>query len=303
MIFSELYGAYYNAVAGILKEAIEKPIDKKKIRELAEKSAFSESVLTIEPSLTGGRWQLLKKDGTTPIEHVPEMPLTALQKRWLCSISKDPRIKLFTDEDLGYEDEEPLFRPEDTYIFDKYLDGDPYDDEDYVKNFRLILSAIKENCPLSIKTENRKGNVSEWIILPDHLEYSEKDDKFRLMGRGSRHGSVVNLGRILGCERYEGEFRACSEGRIETVIRSLEFHLTDERNALERVLMHFAHLEKQVERLEGRRYKVSLKYDKDDETEMVIRVLSFGPMIKVTGPGHFIDLIKDRLYKQKRYML
>ncbi len=42
-------------------------------------------------------------------------------------------------------------------------------------------------------------------------------------------------------------------------------------------------------------------YDKDDETEMVIRILSFGPMIKVVQPEHFINLIKERLRKQKSW--
>ena len=44
---------------------------------------------------------------------------------------------------------------------------------------------------------------------------------------------------------------------------------------------------------------ITVYYDKDDETEMVIRVLSFGPMIKVTAPVHFIELIKKRLMEQK----
>lgn len=47
------------------------------------------------------------------------------------------------------------------------------------------------------------------------------------------------------------------------------------------------------------RYTVTVHYDKEDETEMVIRVLSFGPMLRVTGPQHFIDLIKQRLTDQK----
>ena len=38
---------------------------------------------------------------------------------------------------------------------------------------------------------------------------------------------------------------------------------------------------------------------KDDETEIVIRILSFSQMVKVVEPNSFIDLIKDRLLKQK----
>lgn len=75
--------------------------------------------------------------------------------------------------------------------------------------------------------------------------------------------------------------------------------LTDRRNALERVLLHFAHFEKQAEKLEEDRYRITIFYEKEDETELVIRILSFGPMVKVTSPQHFVDLIKQRLLAQK----
>ena len=80
----------------------------------------------------------------------------------------------------------------------------------------------------------------------------------------------------------------------------VEFELTDVRNALERVMMHFAHFEKQAEKMEENRYLVKITYDRDDETELLIRILSFGPMIKVVGPETFVELMKERLLKQKR---
>ena len=73
------------------------------------------------------------------------------------------------------------------------------------------------------------------------------------------------------------------------------FELVDERNALERALMHFAHFRKQAERTADDRYRVTVYYDREDETEMVIRVLSFGPMVRVTEPRRFEGLIKQRL--------
>ena len=78
------------------------------------------------------------------------------------------------------------------------------------------------------------------------------------------------------------------------------FELADYRNALERVLMHFAHFEKQAERIDDKKYRITVHYDKDDETELVIRILSFGPLIRVVEPGHFINLIRERLIQQKR---
>ncbi len=136
-------------------------------------------------------------------------------------------------------------------------------------------------------------------VLPKYLEYSEKDDKFRLFGLGRRMGGTINLGRITRCERCAEEGAASFSRRVPPKTRSVVFELVDERNALERALLHFAHFEKQAERLEGNRYRVTVNYNKDDETEMVIRILSFGPMIKVTAPGHFVDLIKKRLRSQK----
>ena len=81
--------------------------------------------------------------------------------------------------------------------------------------------------------------------------------------------------------------------------RKVIFELIDERNALERVLIHFAHFEKQAEKIGDKKYKVTLYYDKEDEIEILIRVLSFGQMIRVVQPTAFINLIKNRLSAQK----
>ncbi len=210
MIFSELYGAYYRAVAEIIKTALDHPLQKDEMRRLVERYAFHESILYIEPAMTEEKWQLIRQDGTTPIKVPPTMPLTLLQKQWLKAISLDPRIRLFQDESMEFEDVAPLFTPEDIYIFDKYLDGDNYTDETYRKNFRMILDAIKNQYPLMIDTANRKGEATHRVMLPQYLEYSEKDDKFRVHGLGRRFGETVNLGRILKCERYTEKLRTMS---------------------------------------------------------------------------------------------
>lgn len=299
MIFSELYSAYYNAVAGILTKAIDHPLKKGELHEIVQKNAFGESILNIEPALLDERWQLLLQDGSTTIKNKPTMPLTLLQKRWLKAIYADPRIKLFTDENFPFGDVEPLFTADDISVFDKYSDGDPFEDERYIKTFRLILHAIKSGQPLSIDTQNRKGTITHMVVKPERLEYSEKDDKFRLFSSGCRYGGTVNLGRIVCCKPYLKPFSVDLHYKMLSQIKTVEFELVDERNALERVLLHFAHFEKQAERLEENKYKVTVKYEKDDETEMVIRILSFGPMVKVTAPQHFVDLIKERLISQK----
>ena len=299
MIFSELYSAYYNAVARILKEACAHPLSRAELRKIVEQEAFAESLLNIEPAILDERWQLLNADGTTPVRHAPSMPLTLLQRRWLKAISLDPRIRLFQDPVYEDPDVEPLFRPEDAEVFDRYADGDPYGDENYIRHFRIILDAVRDRAPLKIESVSPKGKVNRYILTPEHLEYSEKDDKFRLAGYGFHH-LFVNLARITRCERFTGAVRY-SEERVEPPEkRTVELELTNERNALERVLMHFAHFEKQAERLDGDRYRILITYSREDETEMLIRILAFGPMVKVASPEAFTELVRERLARQKR---
>ncbi|MBO6157858.1 MAG: WYL domain-containing protein [Firmicutes bacterium] len=299
MIFSELYSAYYNTVASVLKTAVRRPLKKNELREVIEQHAFGESVLNIEPALSEERWQLIRSDGSTPLKHPPSMPMTTLEKRWLKAIFADPRIRLFTDETDLLPDVEPLFKASDYSVFDKYLDGDPYEDEAYIKTFRRILDAIEKRYPLSIDATNRRGNIVHMVMMPEYLEYSEKDDKFRLIGSGWRHKRTLNLARIAHCQPYTKPFEANPGKAIQPRMCKVEFELIDRRKALERVLLHFAHFEKQAEKIDADRYRVTVSYDKDDETEMVIRILSFGPMIKVTSPQEFAAQIKERLLSQK----
>ena len=179
MFFSELYGAYYTAVAKIIKRAIESPLSSNEIRAIIEENAFGESAMTIESSLINEKWQLITKDGNTPILNVPTLPLTNLEKRWIKAISLDPRVKLFTEDFSDLEDVDPLFTSEDIYVFDKYVDGDPYEDERYRQNFKRILDAIQKKYPLKIKSRTRAGRELYVVLMPEYLEYSEKDDKFR----------------------------------------------------------------------------------------------------------------------------
>jgi len=298
MIFNEIYSAYYNAVAKIITSIINGNCDERTVNKIISDNAFGESMLTVLPSLKTEKWQLVKSDMTTPLKYAPTMPLTLTQKRWLKAISLDPRIKLFGVEFKGLDDVEPLFTSEDYCVYDKYSDGDPFEDENYINRFRTILSAINEKAALEIKRVNRDGSTSFVTVMPQRLEYSEKDDKFRLISIGNRYSGIINLARIISC-------RKCSVSgftpRLPSMVskESLTLRIFDERNALERALLHFAHFEKQVERIDLNRYIVHLKYNKTDETEMVIRILSFGPMVEVVEPDDFKRLIIDRLKKQK----
>ena len=286
MIFSELYSAYYNTVAAILSAIIDGEHSEKELQKIVTDCAFGESVLTILPSLKSEKWQLMHSDMTTPLEHKPTTPLTTLQKRWLKAISLDPRVKLFGVEFPDLEDVEPLFTSADYTIYDQYGDGDPFEDEQYIRNFRIVLEAIRKRTHIKFDMTNRKGNMMFVRCRPLRLEYSEKDDKFRVVTAGWRAVSVVNLAKIRSCAHDIGYRRV--SGRERTGAHdTVTVKIRDERNAMERFMLHFAHFEKQAEKLDKKHYLVKIKYAHDEESEMVIRILSFGPMVEVLEPEPF----------------
>lgn len=295
MLFHEIYGSYYDAVAAVLREAVEGSLTPRRLTELVRRKAFNESLLTIPDGLRGGQWRLLHADLTTPIAQPPTMPLTLLQKRWLKALLLDPRIRLFAPDASGLEDVEPLFTPDMLVYYDRYSDGDDFADPGYVARFQTVLRALRERRGLYVCFDSPRRGETRLAVRPQYLEYSEKDDRFRLVALSGRGRWTINLGRLTHCALAEvsPEAPARAAGRA-----SVSFELTDTRKALERVLLHFSHLQKETERLDDDRYRVTLWYDPEDETELVIRVLSFGPVIRVTAPERFVGLLRERVLRQ-----
>lgn len=301
MIFSEVYGNYFNAVAAILARAVDGELSGKSLTVLASEKAFGESCMTIPANLSDGTWPLLNSDLTTPLVHAPSMPLTLLQKRWLKALLLDPRIRLFGPSEEGLEDVSPLFTPDMFVYYDRYRDGDPYEDGEYIRNFRVILTALREKRRVRVRFRSGKGNRQSWVITPQKLEYSPKDDKFRVISSFRGRADSINLARIKSAELLE----PCSEDDFRPFsfrMKTLVLELTDERNALERCMLHFSNLEKETEKLDDRHYRITLHYVQEDETELLIRILSFGPVLKVIEPESFAALIRERLRKQRALM-
>ncbi len=295
MLFHEVYGSYYQTVSLILKEAVKGTLTKKSMDALIRKYAFGESFLRIPDGLMGEQWRLMHKDLTTPLTEEPDVMLTELQKSWLKALLDDPRIQLFDPEPDGLDDVKPLFTQDMFVYYDRYTDGDDFLDASYIRNFRTILAALREEKDLHICYESEQGRNQHFRLTPHYLEYSEKDNRFRLYAAGEKRSWTLNLARISDCDLLDTETQMPLRAMKE---KSLNFELVDDRNALERVLLHFSHLRKETKRLDEKHYRVTLFYDSQDETEMVIRLLSFGPIIKVTGPPEMIQHLSKRIRKQ-----
>ena len=302
MLFSEIYSSYFNAVAQILGLATEGKLTGKALTEAIQEQAFEESVLVIPKALKSGRWPLLTRTFETPLLEKPTMPLTNLQKQWLKALLQDPRIGLFSPSTEGLEDVEPLYDPESVVFFDRYADGDPFQDRNYIRNFQTILQALREDGSVRIRYRAAGGNERRYDCRPIHLEYSGRDDKFRLIAEGWKRTLTLNLGRMITVERREtqetelGEFPEDGE-------KEMTLELTDERDAMRRAIISFSDLEKETVRLDEKHYRIHLWYRQEDETDLLIRVLSFGPVLRVTEPPELLDQVIARLRRQRDYSI
>ena len=301
MLFSEIYGSYFQTVAEVLAEACDGTLTERRMTELVREKAFAESALTIPSALKSEAWPLLDGEYRSVLRHKPTMPLTTLQRRWLKALLSDPRIALFAPDAAGLEDVDPLYAQDSFVFFDRYADGDPYEDPVYIQCFQTALKAIRENRKLRVRFHGRTGGRHSIVCIPCRLEYSSKDDKFRLLTAGTGRFGTVNMARLRSCELLE-PFDPKSAAPLQGHSEELVLLLHDERNGLERVLLHFSHFEKETVKLDDGLYRIRLRYDKDDETELLIRVLSFGPVLEVKAPAAFIHLIRSRIQKQSRYL-
>lgn len=316
-LFSEIYGCYYSVVARIL--AHEDGITQAQADEIAKEYAFSESGLHLIPRLLGGEWKLMNKENGKFISKLKQketgLPVTALQKAWLKALLLDRRIRLFLDEEKLAQasdllsDVEPLFYPNDFNVFDSASDCDDYGNELYIQNFRTVLEALKNKKSLLVQYESGKDKRFALHFFPQKLLYSAKDDKFRVRGihiyQTRTNIIVLNMARI---QKLADSNRTIpknltvhpAEGLDK---RTVHAAISKERNALERCMLQFAFYDKQTFYDESaQRYVCSISYDSQDETEVLIRLLSFGPVIEVLGPPPFLKLVRERISAQMECM-
>ena len=313
-LYSEIYNCYYNIINNLLNRST--PFTDEELSSVVSEKGFDETMLYLIPKLDSGEWNFFEKDNNlyiSKLNNKPEPILSSLQKRWLKSVISDPRISLFLNDEVldsvrdALSGIEPLYNESDFYVYDRFTDGDDYTDINYRQNFRTILSAIKTRQYLNISFNTHKNNRQHYQYLPCKLEYSIKNDRFRLLALESRNRSrfcmhIINLNRISMITETN-QFAKTSPDINDYIRREyndepVTLLISNERNTLERAMLQFANYKKNTLRIDDNTYKCEIYYNKSNETELLIEILSFGPTIKVIGNDHFVKILKQRLTRQ-----
>lgn len=316
-IFSEIYGTYFHIAARLLENEV---TDEKTVREIVMRDGFRDSVLFLPQKLipSGEDWGLFRRGVDNMLRRItkksPVKVLTKLQKMWLKAKLSDPRIRLFLEDDVieglmeELADVKPLYRHEHFRLTDRHADHDDYSDERYIAIFRTALDAVKKRKIVDISFTSAHGKHVSGRFVMLKIEFSPKNGKFRAycyrLGNDKiKNSGLINIGRIdtitdtgrvfrtpVSMDDYFSS-RKCS---TPAVIR-----VTNERNGVERFMLEFAPYEKHTVRdLETGQYTVELWYDEQDEIEVLIMLLSFGPVIEILGPEKLREQAKERLMRQ-----
>ncbi len=319
-LFSDIYNCYYQVMKKILTERA--PFSEKDIRSIVEKEGFKESPFFIMPKIMSGEWDFFIHKGDIFISKLKggfAQPLSYLQKCYISALLLDEKIQLFFNKkELAelknmFAAYKPLWKPEDFYYYDRFADKDSFTDPYYINIFQTILSAIKNRQCIQI---NYKGKNSTHMhsLLPCRLEYSLKNDRIRmvavpmscfnlLLNTRIETYNLCNICSISILGRYTGEMPDINKAIIKSYYKEpVHLLIKDRRNALERTMLQFANYEKNTVQIDEETYECFIYYNKNVETELLIEVLSFGPLIKVLGNQEFLEQLKRRLKKQGQLM-
>jgi hypothetical protein len=240
-------------------------------------------------------------------------PLSLIERRWLASVLRDPKMNLFLDDgeiksafnlliDSSGKAAEPLFSDEDHCRFDLGNDSDDYADAEYRGTFRTILSALREKRALEIEYIGYSGELRRREVNPLKIEYSMNSDLFRLiyddLGKEDSHIRPIRIRRIKRA-RITGE----PARRSETNVMNHAFLLaSDDGGAIERAQYRFADYKVRARNLSRGRRIILISYREYEEEELIEAILSFGPAISALEPKPFVKKIREKVLSQMKML-
>ena len=257
------------------------------------------------------------------------LPITKLELRWLITVLGDPLATIFFSteqidklkkaiQDAPFEVE--AFKMSAINYFDRYNleeqylqtgEGDTRHSKKEAYFIRKVYKAIIFGEKIKIEYKNWRGEKRYVNCKPTWMEYSRRDDIFRIwyINENKNEINMVNVSRILRIIVFNDKKYNKMEQR-EKLKKIYDQTMTEiqiefyqgEKNLPDRLLTEFSLWKKKcIYDVTTQKYIMTLYYSPLDEKEILIRLLSYGPYIRVVAPekNYILSEIKKRIIIQR----
>lgn len=243
------------------------------------------------------------------------VPLTQMEMRWLRTMLEDRWIGYF----LAPEERQALLQalmegeaipvplPMNRV---KYFDQNRFPKEQRkgeARAVRGLLEAITRRRVVHLQYLSVKEKRISGRFCPVLLMFSKRDNRFQgyLQSCQNQRIYILNLSRIQSvalteeCFDYSAAKEALDQYQAEQE-RSVEVEFFNVRDLAERLLTEFSPWKKRCvyERSTGL-YRLTLFYQKQEEADLVVRLMGYGPDLRITDSGHPIrQAVEERVRRQ-----
>lgn len=248
------------------------------------------------------------------------LPLTTLEIRWIKTILSDERIVCFFNErqldfikvymNTEYPEITPL--PVNNFVnFDKHIPIDSIEKLAEQSLITTLIKAINQKMLVDITYVTRYGKEIVGEFKPIVIEFSKRNNKFQAQMQSCENNRFysINLSQIISLTIVPDEFEYFEtlqnyEKHRELNERSVDIQFYDVRNTADRILTEFSPWKKYCEYdRETKIYTLHLFYQKDEELDLVVRLMGYGGNIHFVNKEHSIAREILRRYKKQRSII
>lgn len=248
------------------------------------------------------------------------LPLTTLEIRWIKTILSDERIVcFFSERQLDFikvymNTEYPEITPfpvNNLVNFDKHIPIDSMEKLAEQSLITTLIKAINQKMLVDITYVTRYGKEIVGEFKPIVIEFSKRNNKFQAQMQSCENNRFysINLSQIISLTIVPDEFEYFEtlqnyEKHRELNERSVDIQFYDVRNTADRILTEFSPWKKYCEYdRETKIYTLHLFYQKDEELDLVVRLMGYGGNIHFVNKEHSIAREILRRYEKQRSII
>ena len=256
---------------------------------------------------TAGLFKVKNKNNSpkvyTPFKNIPDdfmFPLTTIELSFLKTMLNDDKCKLILGESYNllkaelnkneYSEIYPYFNKENFSIFDQYINGDDFENQNYRKNFKLIVDAFKEKEALYFEYIE-DGILKTKVSIPEKIEYSQKEDRFKVIINSKNR--PLDIQNIRFCKYSDKQLSPEKKKEMLTCTIAIDIP-EDKKYILNRLFREFSPFERDCEQIDDTGHVLSFKFEKGDYKEIAYRLLQFGPYIYCEEP----ECVRERIIEK-----